>query len=90
MRTVYSNSERSEQFLKQNAFLTCSQRFLKSNIWEKFKFKSEKIIVIQKLQEKFENKFRLFFFRKNENKVQLSEKDTKIWRNLPQGSDVAR
>ena len=29
-RTIYFNSERSEQFLKQNALLTCSWRFLKS------------------------------------------------------------
>ena len=27
-RTTYSNSERSEQFLKQNTFLTCYRRFL--------------------------------------------------------------
>ena len=33
-RTIYSNSERSEQFLKQNAFLTCSWRFLRSSIFE--------------------------------------------------------
>ena len=30
-RTIFSNSKRSEQFLKQNAFLTCSWRFLRSN-----------------------------------------------------------
>ena len=30
-RTIYLNSERSEQFLKQNTFLTYSWRFLRSN-----------------------------------------------------------
>ena len=30
--TIYTNSERQEQFLKQNAFLTCFWRFLRSNI----------------------------------------------------------
>ena len=29
--TIHSNSERSEQFVKQNAFLTCTWRFLRSN-----------------------------------------------------------
>ena len=33
-RTIYSNSERSDQFLKQNAFLTCSWRFIRSNVLE--------------------------------------------------------
>jgi hypothetical protein len=32
--TIYSNSERSDQFLEHNAFLTCSWRFLRSNILE--------------------------------------------------------
>ena len=35
-RSIYSNSERSVQFLKQNAFLTCSCRFLRSNTLEQF------------------------------------------------------
>ena len=30
-RTIYSNSERSEQFLVTECFLTCSCRFLRSN-----------------------------------------------------------
>ena len=29
-RRIYSNSEKSKQFLKQNAFLTCFRRFLSS------------------------------------------------------------
>ena len=33
-KTIYSNSERSDQFLKQNVFLTCSWRFLRSDILE--------------------------------------------------------
>ena len=32
-RTIYSNTERSEQFLKQNSFLTCTWRFLRSNTY---------------------------------------------------------
>ena len=47
-RTIYSNSERSEQFLKQNAPLTYSWRFLRSNTLEQLKFKLDKIIWIQK------------------------------------------
>ena len=43
-RTTHSNSERSDQFLKQNAFLTYSWRFLRSNTLEQFKL--EKIIEI--------------------------------------------
>ena len=31
-RAIYSNSERSEQFLKPNSFLTCSWSFFRSNI----------------------------------------------------------
>ena len=38
-RTIYSNSERSEQFL--NAFLTCSCRFLRSNELEQSELKLE-------------------------------------------------
>ena len=36
-RAIYWNSERSKQFLKQNAFLTCSWRFLRSNTLEKIR-----------------------------------------------------
>jgi hypothetical protein len=40
-RIIYSNSERSVHFfLKQNAFLTCSWRFLRSITLEQFKFNS--------------------------------------------------
>ena len=45
-RTIYSKSKRSEQFLKQNVFLTCSSRFLRPNLLEQFKFKLEKCIGI--------------------------------------------
>ena len=41
-RTIYSNSESSVQFLKQNAFLTCSWRFLRDNTLEQFGLKLEK------------------------------------------------
>ena len=41
-RTTYSHLERSENFLKQNAFLAYSWRFLRSNILEKLEFKLEK------------------------------------------------
>ena len=39
-----SNSERSVQFLKQNVFLTCSWRFVRSNTLQQLKFKWEKLI----------------------------------------------
>ena len=39
---IYSNSEKSEQFFKQNAFSTCSWRFLRSNQLEQLEFKLEK------------------------------------------------
>ena len=45
-RTIYSNSEMSKQFLSQNAFLTCSWRFLISNRLEQLEFISEKNIGI--------------------------------------------
>ena len=55
--TIYSNIERSEQLLKQNVFLTCSWRFLRSlcNTLEQFKFKLEKIIGIKKPAGKVRN-----------------------------------
>ena len=40
---IYSNSEISVQFLKQNAFLTCSWKFLRSNTLQQLVFKLEKI-----------------------------------------------
>ena len=45
-KTIYSNSERSLQFLKQNVFLTCSLRILRSNELEHLGFKLEKVIGI--------------------------------------------
>ena len=45
-RTIYSSSERLEQFLVTECFLTCSWRFLISNKLEQLKFKLEKIIGI--------------------------------------------
>ena len=47
-RTIYLNSERTDQFLKRNVFLTCSWRFLRSNILEQLDIKSEKNIGIKK------------------------------------------
>ena len=47
-RVIYSRSERSEQFLVTNPFLTCSWMFLISNKLEQSKFKLEKNIGIQK------------------------------------------
>ena len=48
-RTIYSNSERSKQFFKQNSFLTWSwRRFLRFNILEQFEFKYENNVGIQK------------------------------------------
>ena len=54
-RTIYSNSERSEQFLVlQYAFLTCSWRFLISNKLEQLKLKLEKLLGFRNMQEKLE------------------------------------
>ena len=47
-------SERSDLLLKHNAFLTCSWRFLRSNILEQLKLKLEKLLGIRNLQEKLE------------------------------------
>ena len=45
-RRIYLNSERSEQFLKHNAFLTSCWRFLRSNPLEQLRL--EKLIGIKK------------------------------------------
>jgi hypothetical protein len=42
-------------FWKQNAFLTCSCRFLISNKLEQLKFKLEKILGFRNMQDKLEN-----------------------------------
>ena len=60
-KTIYLNSERSEQFLKQNAVLTYSWRFLRSNELEQLEFKLEKLLGFRNLLEKLENES---FFRK--------------------------
>ena len=39
IRIIYSNNERSAKFLKKNAFLTFSCRYLKFNILEQFEFR---------------------------------------------------
>ena len=39
IRTIFSNSERSVQFLNKNAFLTCSWRFLRSNTLQQLESK---------------------------------------------------
>ena len=55
-RTIYLNSERSEQCLVTECFfLTCSWRFLRSNWLEQFEFKLEKkILGFRNMQEKLE------------------------------------
>ena len=50
-RTINSNSESSDQFLKQNAFLTCYWKFLRCIILEQLKLKS---LGFRNLQEKLE------------------------------------
>jgi len=50
-KTIYLNREKSEQFLKQNAFLTYFSRFLRSNTLEQLDFELEKIIVMLKPTE---------------------------------------
>ena len=49
-RTIYSNSESSELFLKQNAFLTFYWSFLRSNTIEQFSFKLERTNIKEKLE----------------------------------------
>ena len=46
--TIYSNSEGQNNLWQQNAFLTCSWRFLRYNKLERLEFKLEKIIGIWK------------------------------------------
>ena len=54
-KTIYSDSERSEQFLVlQNAFLTFSWRF---NELEQFELILEKILGFRNMQEKLEKYF---------------------------------
>ena len=43
-RTIYSNSERSDQFLETDFFLTCSWRFLRSNELEQIEFEFWKFL----------------------------------------------
>jgi len=45
-RTIYSNRKGQDNFWQQNAFLTCSWRFLRSKKLEQLKSKLEKIIGI--------------------------------------------
>ena len=53
--TIYSNSERSEQFLVTECFfLTCSWRFLISNKLEQLEFKLEKILGFRNMQGNLE------------------------------------
>ena len=48
-RKIHSNSKKGQNnFWQQNAFLTCSWRFLICNKLEQLEFKLEKITVIQK------------------------------------------
>ena len=54
IRAIYSNSERSKQFLKRNAFLSCSWWLLRSVIQYK---NSKKYLGFRNLQEKLENSF---------------------------------
>ena len=54
-KTIYSNSERSEQFLVTECFLTSSWRFLRSNKLEQLEFILEKILGFRNMQEKLEN-----------------------------------
>ena len=64
-RIIHLNIDRSHKFLKQSAFSTCSWRFLRSNSLEQFKFKSKKIIGVQKSTGKVRKKY---FWRKSIHK----------------------
>ena len=55
--TIYSKSERSEQFLWQSAFSTCSWRFLRSNILEQIVLRWEKLLGFRNLQKNLGNSF---------------------------------
>jgi len=59
--TIYSNSERSEQILVTECFLTCSWRFLRLNELEQSKFKFEKIIGIEKHAGKVRKYYMIVF-----------------------------
>ena len=54
-RTIHSKSERSEQFLVTDCFLTCSWRFLISNKLQQLEFKLENLLGFRNMQEKLEN-----------------------------------
>ena len=54
-KTIHSFSERSDYFLTQNAFLTYSWRFLRTNELEQLQIKLKKIIGIQKYAGKLGN-----------------------------------
>ena len=53
--TIYSNSEKLEQFLETECFFTSSWRFLISNKLEPLEFKLKKILGLRNMQEKLEN-----------------------------------
>ena len=56
--TVRKNcSSDQNNFWQQNAFLTCSWRFLISNKSEQLEFKLEKLLGFRNMQEKLENLF---------------------------------
>ena len=44
-------------FWQQNAFLTCSWRFLRSKRLEQLEFKLEKLLGLRNMEEKLENEF---------------------------------
>ena len=55
-RTIYSNCERSEQFLVRECFFNLFLELI-SNKLEKLEFKLEKILGFRNMQEKLENIF---------------------------------
>ena len=52
--TIYSNSERPEQFLATESFSTCSWIFIKSDKSEQLEFKLQKLLWFRNMQEKLE------------------------------------
>ena len=56
-RTIFSSSERSEQLLVMECFLTCSWGFLIPNKLEQLQFKLEKNFGIQKSAGKVRKRF---------------------------------
>ena len=75
---IYSNSERSKQFL----VTTCSWRFLISNRLEQLQFKLEKILGFRNMQENLENMWWIREDRKNAGQMKKMQGEEKTGRTI--------